>query len=101
MARKLLSIVTLLAVVAMSTAVFAFSEHIDAMTDAGVLRLLRLMDKDKNGIVSKNEFMNYFSQRFDKLDANHSRRLEPDELRPMLIPNWVIKPKSHKAGEMT
>jgi hypothetical protein len=97
MARKLLSIATWLAAVPISTAAFAFSKHIDAVTDASVLRLLRLMDKDKNGTVSKNEFMNYFSQRFDKLDVDHNRRLEPDELRPMLIPNWAIRPKSPKA----
>jgi Ca2+-binding EF-hand superfamily protein len=98
MARKLLSLVaTWLAVQAISTAAFAFSKHTDAVTDASVRRLLRLMDKDKNGTVSKNEFMNYFSQRFDRLDVDHNRRLGKDELRAMLIPNWVIATKSTKA----
>ena len=97
MARKLLSIVaTWLAVQAISTAAFAFSKHTDSVTDASVRRLLRLMDKDKNGTVSKNEFMNYFSERFNTLDVDHNRRLEPDEMRPMLIPNWAIRPKSNK-----
>src|SRR5215470_14466440 len=97
MARKLLSIIaTWLAVEAMSSAAFAFSKHTDAVTDASLRRLLRLMDKDKDGIVSKNEFMNYFLRRFDRLDVDHNRRLMMDELRPMLIPNWAIRPKSSK-----
>jgi EF hand len=97
MARKLLSTVaTWLAVQAMSPAAFAYSKHTDAVTDASVRRLLRLMDKDKDGIISKNEFMNYFSERFDRLDVDHNRRLMPDELQPMLIPNWAIRPKSSK-----
>jgi hypothetical protein len=97
MARKLFSIILMwLAVEAISTAAFAFSKHTDAVTDASVRRLLRLMDKDKNGTVSKNEFMNYFSRTFDRLDVDHNRRLVPDELRPMLIPNWAIRPKSSK-----
>jgi len=97
MARKLLSIIAIwLAFDAMSTAAFAFSKHTDAVIDASVRRLLRLMDKDKDGTVSKNEFMTYFSRRFDRLDVDHNRRLMTDELRPMLIPNWAIRPKSSK-----
>jgi hypothetical protein len=97
MARKLLSIAaTWLAFQGISTAAFAFSKHIDAVSDASLRRLLRLMDKDKNGTVSKNEFMNYFSERFDTLDVDRNRCLEPDEMRPMLIPNWVIRRKSSK-----
>ena len=45
------------------------------------------MDKDKNGTVSKDEFLRHFSERFDRLDVNQDRRLVSDELRPMLIPN--------------
>jgi hypothetical protein len=97
MARKLLSIImTWLAVAVMSTTAFAFSKHTDAVTDASVRRLLRLLDKDKSGTISKNEFMKYFSERFDRLDVDHNRRLMSDELRPMLIPNWAIRPKSSK-----
>ena len=98
MARKLLSIfVTWFAVAAMSTAAFAFSKHTDAVTDASVRRLLRLMDKDKNGTVSKTEFMNYFSRRFDRLDLGYGRRVVRDEFRATLIPNWVFMTKSSKA----
>jgi Ca2+-binding EF-hand superfamily protein len=97
MARNLLSIImTWLAVAVTPPTAFAFSKYTDTVTDASVRRLLRLMDKDKSGTVSKNEFMNYFSERFDRLDVDHNRRLKPNELRPMLIPNWAIRPKSSK-----
>jgi hypothetical protein len=101
MARKLLSIVAIWLAVQESTAAFAFSKHTDAVTDASVRRLLRLMDKDKNGTVSKSEFMNYFSERFDTLDVDRNRHLEPDEMRPMIIPNWVLRPKSKQKPHVT
>jgi hypothetical protein len=98
MARKLLSVVAAwLAVQVISTAAFAFSQHTDAVADASVRRLLPLMDRDKNGPVSKNEFMNYFSKRFDRLDAGGNRHIVPNEWRAIPIPNWVITTKSSKA----
>jgi Ca2+-binding EF-hand superfamily protein len=57
------------------------------MVDTSIQKLLRQMDKDKNGAVSKAEFLRHFSERFDRLDVNRDRRLESDELRPMLVPN--------------
>ena len=65
----------------------AFSKTTESMADASVRRLLRQMDRDKNGTVSKGEFLRYFSERFDQLDVNGDRRLAADELIPMLIPN--------------
>jgi len=65
----------------------AFSRTTESMADASVRRLLRQMDKDKNGTVSKGEFLRYFSERFDQLDTNGDRSLAADELIPMLIPN--------------
>jgi Ca2+-binding EF-hand superfamily protein len=61
------------------------------MVDASIRKLLRQMDRDKNGTVSKAEFLRHFSERFDRLDVNHDRQLEFDELRPMLIPNSKTK----------
>jgi hypothetical protein len=55
------------------------------------------MDKDKNGTVSKDEFLRYFSERFDRLDANGDRRLVSDELRQMLIPSAKWKKSLPKA----
>ncbi|HYA66831.1 MAG TPA: EF-hand domain-containing protein [Burkholderiaceae bacterium] len=42
--------------------------------------LLRLMDKDKNGKVSKKEFMSYMEAEFDRLDTNHDGELDVTEL---------------------
>ena len=64
-----------------------FTKNTEDMVDASIRKLLRQMDKDKNGTVSKDEFLRYFSQRFDRLDVNGDRRLVSDELRPMLIPS--------------
>ena len=69
------------------------TEH---MVDASIQKLLRQMDKDKNGTVSKDEFLRYFSERFDRLDVNRDRRLVSDELRPMLIPNAKEKKSTSK-----
>jgi Ca2+-binding EF-hand superfamily protein len=63
------------------------SKNTEYMVDTSIRKLLRQMDKDKNGTVSKSEFLQYFSERFDRLDVNRDRRLESDELRPILIPN--------------
>jgi hypothetical protein len=94
MVRKLVAVVAMsLAFGAASNAAFAFSKHTDAVIDADVRTLLRLMDKDKNGTVSRNEFTNYMLERFDRVDADHNRRLAPDELRAMIIPNCMITTK--------
>jgi EF hand len=80
-------LVALLAVHVNISPVLAFSKNTESMADASVRRLLRQMDKDKNGTVSKGEFLRFFSERFDQLDTNGDRRLVADELVPMLIPN--------------
>jgi hypothetical protein len=43
-----------------------------------------------NGTVSKDEFMEYMSQTFDRLDVNRSDQLERNELRRMADPNWLL-----------
>jgi hypothetical protein len=94
MVRKLVAVVAMsLAFQAVSDAAFAFSKRTDAAADADLRRLLRLMDKDKNGTVSKSEFANYLLERFDKLDVDHDRRLVPAELRAFIIPNCLITTK--------
>lgn len=74
----------------------AFSKNTESMADASVRRLVRQMDKDKNGTVSKGEFLRFFSERFDQLDVNGDRRLAADELIPMLIPNAKAKKLQRK-----
>jgi Ca2+-binding EF-hand superfamily protein len=43
-------------------------------------KLLLLMDKDKNGKVSKQEFMNFMDAEFDRLDKDKSGELDVNEL---------------------
>jgi hypothetical protein len=52
-----------------------------------------MMDADQNGVVSKDEFMNFMSlsQTFDRLDINRGGVLKPNELWGMSIPNRVIQ----------
>jgi len=44
------------------------------------IRLLAIMDKDKNGKVSKEEFLNFMSAEFDRLDRDKSGELDVQEL---------------------
>jgi len=50
-------------------------------TAATAQQLLRRMDRDANGRVSKSEFLQHMSQTFDRLDVNKSGQLEPNELQ--------------------
>jgi len=90
LARKLIALVgTSLIVGSVSTAAFAVSKHTAGVARTDVRQLLRLMDRDQNGAVSKDEFMQFMSQTFDRLDVNRSGQLEPSELRTLTVPNWA------------
>jgi Ca2+-binding EF-hand superfamily protein len=45
-----------------------------------IKQLLPLMDTDKNGMVSKQEFMNFMQAEFDRLDKNKKGELNVKEL---------------------
>jgi hypothetical protein len=45
-----------------------------------VKQLLLLMDTDKNGMISKQEWMNFMSAEFDRLDKDKSGELDVKEL---------------------
>jgi Ca2+-binding EF-hand superfamily protein len=47
--------------------------------------LLRLMDKDKNGKVSKKEFMSFMEAEFERLDTDKSGELDVTELQQIRI----------------
>jgi hypothetical protein len=46
-----------------------------------VKQLLLLMDTDKNGKISKKEFMDFMSAEFDRLDKDKSGQLDVKELQ--------------------
>ena len=48
-----------------------------------VRQLMLLMDKDGSGTVSKQEFMDFMSQTFDRLDVDHSRQLVARRVAPL------------------
>jgi hypothetical protein len=45
-----------------------------------VKQLLLLIDTDKNGKISKQEYMAFMSAEFDRLDVNEDGQLDPKEL---------------------
>jgi EF hand len=47
---------------------------------AQVEDLLLLMDADKNGKISKAEWMNFMSAEFDRLDTDHNGELDVNEI---------------------
>ena len=52
-------------------------------------RLLVIMDKDRNGKVSKQEFMAFMEAEFDRLDKDKSGQLDVRELSP---PRFSARP---------
>jgi Ca2+-binding EF-hand superfamily protein len=58
-----------------------------AAREAAAKQLLLLMDTNKSGKISKQEWMNYMEEEFDKLDKNKDgqldvKELEKSEMRP-------------------
>lgn len=51
-----------------------------ALGEAEAKKMLLLMDKDKNGKVSKQEFMSFMEDEFDRLDVNKDGELDVKEL---------------------
>jgi len=53
--------------------------------EAQVKQLLTLMDKDKSGKVSREEFMNFFAAEFERLDVNKAGELDVTELTHLQV----------------
>ncbi len=66
----------------MGTAMAADKPKADklALGEEEVKQLLLLMDTDKNGKISKEEFMQFMAAEFDRLDKDKSGELDPKEL---------------------
>jgi len=54
-----------------------------ALAEDEVKDLLLVMDTDKNGKISKLEFMRFMEAEFDRLDKDKSGELDPRELTQM------------------
>jgi Ca2+-binding EF-hand superfamily protein len=82
MTRKFIAIAGMSLVVGtVSTAAFAISKRASTAVRSDVVQLLLAMDKDMNGTVSKDEFLQFMGEMFDRFDVNRSNQLEPTELR--------------------
>lgn len=53
--------------------------------ESATLKLLKLMDTDKNGKVSRAEFMAFMQAEFDRLDLDHDGELDVKELEQLQI----------------
>jgi hypothetical protein len=90
----LVTALALLAVTSMHYAMAADAPATDtaAVTDSSKLKsgltplahLLELMDTDKNGKVSKQEFMTFMESEFDFADKNKDAELDPTELKRLV-----------------
>jgi Ca2+-binding EF-hand superfamily protein len=86
MTRKFIALVGMSLVVGTaSTAAFAVSKRAAPAVQSDVVQLLRAMDKDMNGTVSKDEFLQFMGEMFDRYDVNRSNQLEPRELRSVVF----------------
>jgi Ca2+-binding EF-hand superfamily protein len=77
---KIALLATSLALASASTPAFAFSERALSAGAREAKHLMRLMDKDQNGQVSKAEFMQFMEAEFDRLDRDRSGQLSAEEL---------------------
>ena len=67
-------------VVAQDTAKVPVQPNVPLIAQENVKQLLLLMDTDKNGKISKAEWMKFMSAEFDRLDTDHSGELDRHEL---------------------
>lgn len=52
------------------------------MASEKVKELLALMDTDKNGTISKQQWMKFMEAEFDRLDKNKKGEVDPKEVLP-------------------
>ena len=81
----------------MATSALAASKRTAGAPQSDVRQLLRMMDRDKNGAVSKDEFLQYMSQTFDRRDVNRSRQLEQGEMTTS--PGVPVRPHNPMSGD--
>jgi Ca2+-binding EF-hand superfamily protein len=65
---------------AQDTAKVPVQPNVPVIAEENVKQLLLLMDTDKNGKISKAEWMKFMSAEFDRLDTDHSGELDRHEL---------------------
>ena len=76
---KIALIAMALTVASTSTPAFAFSDYAITKGEREARHLMRLMDKDQNGQISREEFMQFMAAEFDRLDRDRSGQLSGEE----------------------
>jgi Ca2+-binding EF-hand superfamily protein len=66
--------------IAQTTTASPKSPNVSAIAQENVKQLLLLMDTNRNGKISKKEWMDFMSKEFDRLDTDKSGELDPKEL---------------------
>lgn len=51
-----------------------------ALAEENARQMMLLMDTDKNGKISRDEWMKFMAEEFDRLDKDRSGELDPKEL---------------------
>jgi len=77
---------------AASTPAFAVKARNVAAGETMARQMLTLMDTDKNGQVSRDEWMRFMAAEFDRLDVDHSGHLTVQELKSF------ARPATHPGG---
>ena len=72
--------IALLAVIATAQQVTPKPQKKLAIADSEVKQLLLLMDTDKNGKISREEFLKFMEAEFERLDQDRSGELDVKEL---------------------
>ncbi len=64
----------------------------DSLAEANVTQLLLLMDTDKNGKISKQEWMEFMGTEFDTLDKDKKGQLDRKELLQSTVSVKHVRP---------
>jgi Ca2+-binding EF-hand superfamily protein len=64
----------------------------DSVAEENVKQLLLLMDTDKNGKISKQEWMKFMEAQFDTLDKDKRGQLDRDELLQSTVSVKRVRP---------
>jgi uncharacterized low-complexity protein len=65
----------------------------------GMKMMMKKMDADEDGAISKEEFMQHHEKKFDKKDKNEDGKLTEDEMKMMKEGKCGMKMKEGKCGE--